>query len=168
MIVVDTKHLFDYFIINEKPRNALGMKARRWKVCKILIRRRMLNSLQIVDILDIGVCVIMKNNNDIMIMIYSFYDWMMSLYLSLISTFVMVTMTFQIAHNWEIECNTGNRIWSLKKGNIKNDLFELANVLHLNVRCEIVYTHNCMIFKDFELLNINWFPRIYTYYWNAY
>ena len=28
-IVVDTKHLFDYFIINEKPRNALGMKARQ-------------------------------------------------------------------------------------------------------------------------------------------
>ena len=60
-IVVDTKHLFDYFIINEKPRNALGMKARRWKVCKILIRRKMLNSLQIVGKLDIGVFVIMNN-----------------------------------------------------------------------------------------------------------
>ena len=85
-------------------------------------------------------------------MMYSFYDWMISLHLSLISTFVMDKMTFQIAHNCEIECNTGNRILSLKKGNIKIDLFELANMLHSNVRCEVVHTHNCMIIKFLNFL----------------
>ena len=72
-------------------------------------------------------------------------------------------MTFQIAHNWEIECNTGNRILSLKKGNIKIDLFELANMPHSNVRCEVVYTHNCMIFKFLNFLTSINFQELYEY-----